>query len=525
MANWMDAEYRRAIVNEIESDENISRKRFEQRKFDVYRNRQAEYVIEKLEAELKPDFVSRMRKVLSINPSKRIVDEMASLYRQEPERSFSDVSESEQAQIDALYEHGKVDAKLRLANCYYKLHDQAALFVAPRDGVIDLRVLSPKDYDVVPDEMNPEKAQAYIFSVWDFDQNKSTRTDDGNFDQGYRSSDQLNQMIADDSDRKQKKLYIVWDREVHFTMNSDGAIVGEMIPNPIGILPFIDIAMEKDYQFFVRRGSGVVEFTLDLLAQLSDLASISRMQGYSQGVISSHEEPKPIAVGPDRILWLKKDPANPQSDPTFEFVSPSPDLAGSLEIIDSQVKMFLSSQGIDAAVVSGKGEKRSYASGVDHLLANLDKFQASQQDMAMFRWVEQQLFEIMRLWSNLYQGVSGPEALIDDLRQATISDDVEMTIKFCEPHAIRTQTETEDSVIKLMESGLMSRKQAIMRLYEVDEMKAEEIMEEIDDETSEGIEEQDRANNRPEGNLEENGLLEVEDSEDGDRRGSGRDDS
>lgn len=508
MANWLDASYRRRIVDEIESDENISRKRFEQRKFDVYRNRQAEYVIEKLESELKPDFVSRMRKVLSINPSKRIVDEMASLYKQEPEREFSDASDSEQEQIEALYYYAMADAKLRLANCYYKLHDQAALFVAPRDGVIDIRVLSPKDYDVIPDEKNPEKAQAYIFSVWDLDLHKSTRTDDGNFDQGYRTNDQLNQAIADDSDRK-NKLYIVWDQDVHFTMRSNGEIVGEMIANPIGRLPFIDIAIEKDYQFFVRRGSGVVEFTLDLLLQLSDLASISRMQGYSQGVISSHEEPKPVAVGPDRILWLKTDPANPGSNPTFEFVSPSPDLAGSLEIIDSQVKMFLSSQGIDVSVVSGKGEKKSYASGVDHLLANLDKFQASQQDMSLFRWIEHELFDLLRLWSNLYQGVQ-EDGLIDELKLATISDSVEMTIKFAEPHAVRTQTETEDSVIKLMESGLMSRKSAIMRLYEVDETRAEEMMGEIDAEGPEDKQVEDRAGNRPVGVVEANGLLEVE---------------
>lgn len=506
MANWLDSDFRSRVISEIESDENISRKRYEQRKFDVYRNRQDRYVIEKLESELKADFVQRMRKVLSINPCKRIVDEMASLYRSEPERNFANADEKQQEQIDNIYHYGMIDAKMRLANAYYKLHDQAALFVVPREGVIDIRVLSPKDYDVIPDEMNPEKAQSYVLSTWDVDQHASYR---GEVEQGYRSNDQLNQNIADDSDRKQKKNYIVWDKDFHFTMNSNGEIIGEMIPNPIGKLPFIDIAMEKDFQFFVRRGSGVVEFTIDLLAQLSDLASISRMQGYSQAIISSDQEPKALVVGPDRVLWLKKDINNPQSNPTFEFASPSPDLAGSLEIIDSQVKMFLSSQGIDASVVSAKGEKRSFASGVDHLLSNLDKFQASQQDMSLFRWVEYELFEIMKLWSNLYQGVS-EFGLIDQLKLATISEDVELSVKFDEPHSVRTQTETEDSVIKLIESGLMSRKQAVMRLYDVDEEKAEEIMKEIDDESAEGDEENGGANNRPLGSGEERGLLEIE---------------
>lgn len=483
MVNWFDADFRLRIIDEITGEENLSRKRFEQRKFDVYRNRQDRYVIEKLEAELKADFVRRMRKVLSINPCKRIVDEMASLYRTEPDRQFANSSDNELAQIEAIYHHGMIDAKMRLANAYYKLHDQAALFVVPRDGRLEVRVMSPKDYDVIPDETNPEKARAYIFSVWDVDLHSSYRdeSEQGEYRQDYFSNDQRNQKIADDSDRLQAREFIVWDKEVHFTMNGRGEVIGEIMPNPIGRLPFVDIAIEKDYQFFVRRGSGVVEFTIDLLAQLSDLASISRMQGYSQAIISSPEEPKSITVGPDRVLWLKKDPNPGMPEPSFEFASPSPDLAGGLEIIDSQVKMFLSSQGVDVSVVSGKGEKRSFASGVDHLLANIDKFQASQQDMALFRWVEYELFEILKAWSNVMQGVPVENGgLISDLQQATISDAVQMSVKFEAPHAVQTQSEVEDSVIRLMESGLMSRKQAVMRLYQVDEEKAEEIMSEID---------------------------------------------
>jgi hypothetical protein len=152
--------------------------------------------------------------------------------------------------------------------------------------------------------------------------------------------------------------------------------------------------------------------------------------------------------------------------------------------------MFLSSQGLDASTVSGKGEKRSFASGVDHLLANIDKFQASQQDMSLFRWVETQLFDILRAWSNVLQGVRvGPVALNDSLQGGIIPESVELSIKFEAPHAVRTQTEVEDSVIRLMESGLMSRKQAIARLYEVSEDQAEKIIEEIDgeDEESEPI--------------------------------------
>jgi hypothetical protein len=485
--NLLDPVIRKEIIDEIGGAENVSRKRFEQRKFDIYRNRQAQYVLERLRDEFGPKSVSQMRKVLSINPLPRIIQEQASLYANEPTRHFSDASEQETETLEQLYHYCQVDQNMRLANRYYKLHDQAFLYVVPSDGYIYPRPLTPKDIDVIPDANNPEKAYAYILNVWNMDL-YNTYISQSNISEGwsYYSNDSVNQKIADDSDRdKILERYVVWTAEMHFTMDGYGQIIGEIVDNPIGELPFIDISLEKDFQFFVSRGNQAAEFVIDLLSQLSDLANVSRLQAYAQAVISSVEEPKNITVGPGKVMWLKLDPNSPDAKPSFAFESPSADLNGGLEIINAQLKIFLSSIGLDATIVSGDTQAKAFSSGVDHLLANLDKFQASKQDMDLFRNVETQLFHLMVKWNNIMQPVSGEGELDPEIKGSQISDKVEFEIKYDEPISVQTQSEKEDSTLKLLDAGLLSKKNALMRMFGYDEAKALEEMAAIDKERSE----------------------------------------
>lgn len=478
--DFSSLEQRKQIVDEIQSEENTSRKRVEQRKFDIYRNRQDRYVLERLNAEFGAKSTYYMRKVLSINPLPRIIDEQASLYTTEPCRHFSNTTEQQHELIESAYHYGKVDTTMRLLNRYYKLHDQAFLYLVPKNGKLIPRALTPKDLDVIPDADDPEKAYAYILNVWDIDlRNTYLTLNAAGVDTSYNQNDQYNQTIADDSDRLARSRYVVWTKDIHFTMDGYGEIIGEVTENPIGRLPFIDVSMEKDFQFFVRRGSGAAEFTIDLLTQLSDLANISRLQGYSQAIVYSAEEPKNLQVGPSKVLWMKQDPNTPNTEPKFEFASPNPDLNASMEIINTQLKMFLSSVGLNPTVVSGKNEAKSFASGVDHLLANLDKFQASKQDMDLFRLVESQYFDIYRAWSNVMQSVSGEGELNEEFKGPMLSDNINVEVVFKEPMAVQTQSEKEDSVIKMLDAGLITKRDALKQVYGYDDDKVEEIITEL----------------------------------------------
>lgn len=480
---------RKNIIAEIEGEENISRKRYAQRAFDCFRERQDGYIKENLAQEFDQDSVYEMRMITSINLTKRIVQELSSIYLREPSREFSNASDRELEQILNLYKYSMFNAKARIANQYYNLQNQGTFYFIPQDGVIKAKPLPLQSFDVIPDSSNTEKAYAYILNTWDLDLRNSriTREYTDN-DQRYHSNNHVNERIADDNDRKKKARMIVWTPELTFTMNGFGEVMEDFEENPIGCLPFVDFANgEKDSQFFVRRGSDIAEFGIEMGTILTDTATTSRNQGYAQGVVYSAEQPKFVKGNHNKWLWLQLDPERPEARPELSFVSPNPDLKSSLDLVEILLNMFMTSRGLDTSTVTGKGQSRTATSGVERLLQMIDKFEASRDDFDVFKWVEMESFDLFRKWSNALQGVTdGPLALQPELQGAMLSDNIEISVQFKGPEAIKSDKERLDELERKIELGIISRKMMIMEYYEVSEERALEMMQEIDADTQVG---------------------------------------
>ena len=475
---------RKDIIDEIGQEENIARKRYAQRSFDCFRERQDGYIKENLSYEFDAESVSEMRMITSINLTKRIVQELSSIYTREPERQFGNASDREIDQLEMLYDYSMFNAKSRVGNQYYNLQNQGTYYFIPQDGVIKCKPLPLQSFDVVPDAEDSEKAYAYILNTWDLDLRNSRVSQERTFgDNRYRENNRLNEKIADDNDRKKEhQRMIVWTPEYTFTMDGRGELKSEIVENPIGRLPFVDFANgEKDSQFFVRRGSDIAEFGIEMGTILTDTATTSRNQGYAQGVVYSAEQPKFVKGNHNKWLWMQLDPERPEARPELSFVSPQPDLSSSLQLIEILINMFLTSRGLDTSTISGVAQSRSATSGIERLLQMIEKFEASREDFDVFRWVEQQSFELFRDWSNALQGVvDGPLALKPELHGVQLSDNLEFTVQFKGPEAIKSDEDRLNELERKLDLGIISRKMMIMEYYEVEEDRALEIMEEID---------------------------------------------
>ena len=515
-----DSGVRKDILDDINTEENYSRKREAQRRFDVYRGRQDRYILEKLQNEFSIRTVQEMRKVLSINMTEKIIDELSSIYKNDPDREYTDASDGEKEQLENLLKVSKFNSRMKQANKYYKLWDDLDILVLPKDGKIIPRALTKMGYDIVPDVNDPEKAFALILSTFDDNTHASYRNDENitKDRQDYYNRDNRNQKIADDDDRKKLlQRFIWWTNELHFTTDGFGAIVGDPITNPIGKLPIVNIAEEKDNQYFVRRGAGIIDFAIEFSTVLSDLANIVKMQGYAQAVVSATKKPTDLVVGPMKIIYLEQDTAS-NVQPTFEFVSPNPDIKNSLEFLETLLRLFLTSRNIDPKSISGKLDGQNFASGVERLLAMIDRFSASQEDLDLFRCAEVEVIDLMRDWSNVMQGVNDDTRLIDELNISRISEAVKLNVKFNGPEAIKTEAEELDIVERRMENGTMSIVGAIERLDEVDKDKAKEMIEEIKAEELElGDEDGETDKGTDENVIPENGEAEAE--PEGDIRG------
>lgn len=494
MYNYLDLGVRRSILQDMDSEENTRRKKESLMKYEIYKSRQAPFVYEKIKREMGTE-AAKSRTITSINLTKKIINEQSKIYLREPEREYTDLNEAQQEHVEELYEQSYANIKLKKLNRIYKLNEQAALQIIPKDGKLEFRPLYPHQYDVVPKLEDPEKADAYIISSF----NKSLLFSDlsnggGNslLSQDYYA-DNVNQKIGDPDDYSGNQLFYWWTDKYNFITNKVGEFVDKSgnvianiseaeILNPIQQLPFVDVALDKDFEFFVRAGSTVTDFSLDLATLLSDTAEISRLQGFAFGVMASVEEPKDLKVGPRNYLWLKLDPnaSGESSKPSFNFTSPNPDLGSSLQLISNYLSMYLSSIGQSSSIVA-TGDTQKFTSGVDRFLFNLDKFEQSQDDVDLFKAVEKQAYQLVKAWNNVYYN-STTNGFIPELSGIQLPEDSYLEIKYNGPEMILGEVEKLDVISKKKELGLISRVEAVMEDRSVDKNTALEIIQEIDKE-------------------------------------------
>lgn len=488
--NLLDIAERKALINEIKGNENIYRKRESFKQNEVFSDRITKYVIDYLRGQFSNQTVQEMPIISTVNICRRIVKQEASIYKKSPERDWSDVSDEQKDALKLMYADMMADIKLNKSNEYFKLQKQNILQILPKDGKLALRVLRPDQVDVVPDPMNPEKPWIYIISAYDrfFESERADNTRlsngaGGSFYSQGANQDFVNQKIADADDYEgPAKLFTVWSPEYNFVMDQNGNIVsGDNIENPIApYLPFVDIAEDRDFEYWVRQSQSLTDFTIQYNGALSDQGQVVRLQGFAQAVIKAPQDLLPVSmqIGPNTILRLPVDPANPV-ETDFSFVSPSPDIAGGMAYIEMLLANFLSSRGNDPKIISGKADSTKYSSGIERLLAMIEKFEATRTDYSLYEKAEQDLYTLIKIWHNT---IKGSDQLLPKYETADFSEDSEVTVQFAKPELVKTDAEVLDVIERKMDLGLMSRVEALMELRNLDdEEHAEEILEKIEE--------------------------------------------
>lgn len=490
---------RKQIIDDIEGDENAKRKQESYRRFEIYKERSEPYLRDILNEQLDEETVRDYRVISSINLTKRIINEMSCVYRHAPTRFFGDVSDELQERLETIYDVTKVDRALKTSNRYLNLQEQCTIYTVPSDGLLQNRVLQPHQFDVVPDPFDPLKPSIYIISV--FDRNQFNNKVEASMPEGpttsgvqRRVSDKVNQTIGDQDDwHDTRPFYVWWSKEYHLLTNKAGRVIDpktmqfmdtlteEDIKSPIpGVLPFTDVAQDRESEYWNRYGNNTVQFSLDFSLLLSDICEINKLQGYAQPVFASVELPRIKKIGPNRVLWLKKDPnAEKEAQPEFNFATPNPDLMASLELLKTKVSLFLTSQGQSPKTISGNGETESFASGLERLLAMIEKFEASQDDIDIFKDVEKNLFKVIKTWLGVFNGVI--DEPLDSEIAGSIPDDVNVSVTFQKPDMIQTKDDRENSVIKLLKAGVIDEIEAIMELYDLSEEEAKDKWQKMED--------------------------------------------
>jgi hypothetical protein len=476
----LDQGFRKSLIQEIRDNENEERMQESLRDCDVYKGNIRPYVVDYLQSRFSTNTVNEMSIVSSVNIVKKIVDQKASLYKNPPERIVQEASDTQDEAIEAIYTDMMADAKFLSSNRHFELQKQNHVMIVPKEGRLHMRSIKCHQVNVVPSAENPERGEIYILSSFD---KQYSRIKD-------QSTDNINQTIADEDDYKEaSRRFIVWSKSYHFVMDGHANILsvdeqGEArIENPIApVIPIIEVSGDKDFEYFIRGGSEVSQFTVEYNGALSSLGHIVDMQGFAQAYLKAPEslQPTSIQIGPNYILRLMTDPNIPNSDVEFGFAQSGADLSGAQSYVESLLAQFLSSQGLNPNTVVGRADgSTGFSSGIERLLALVEKFESSKDVMALYQKVERQVFSCIKAWHNLAR--ISEDVLEEKYLAEEMSEDLQMQVVFSKPEAVQTEAEMLDIIDRKIEMGVASRIDALMELEKLTREQAIERAAEIDE--------------------------------------------
>jgi hypothetical protein len=461
---------RELFLKDIKSSENTSRKSESLKAFEIYNDRIRKYVVDYLLGQYSKSTVSDYVIISSINLAKRIASKEASLYKDAPKRSFSGLTQDQSDELIKLYEKSEIDKCLFKANVYFKMQSQATLKVVAKNNKIDARALLPHHFDVIPSDEDPELAQTVVMNSYD----KSLDV----------SSDMQNQSIADIDDyKKSLNKYIVWSDKDNFIFDGNGNTTGEVLPNPIGKIPFVDISGLKDFEYFVRSGQPLVDFTIQYNSALSDLQQLVKMQAFGVAILKTSKDlmPSSLTIGVNKVIHLPIDPSQPVQ-PDFGFVNAGADVSGSISAVENLLSNFLSSRGLDPKTINGQSDSGAkYNSGLDRLLGMISDLEANKQDKEVFIKAELDLFDLIKKWN--YATSATDEAILSFV----IPDNCNISVEYHSPEMIQSESDKLENIKKKLDLGIANKQMAIAEFYDLSMEDAEEKLLEIQSESSPDI--------------------------------------
>ena len=106
--------------------------------------------------------------------------------------------------------------------------------------------------------------------------------------------------------------------------------------------------------------------------------------------------------------------------------------------------------------------------------------EAHVDDYEMFRCAEADIYEIIKAWLRV---LNGSDKLDSKYQIPGLDEESEIMVEYYRPEMMQTETEKIANIEKKIDLGLMSKKEALMEIREIeDEEKAMEILKEIDGE-------------------------------------------
>ena len=483
----LNIDIRRAIIKEIQSEENQQRKDEAFKRFECLKDQTAPYITAELEKQFSAKTVEEMSYAMSnISFVRKVSEKLARVYSNGVTRTIEGSDEATKS-LQSVAKVLGVDTTQKKTNRFLKVQRNLLAWVRPYpvDDKWSLKVepMQPYLYDVVENFYNREKPLVIILS--DYKKEQSGVTNKG---------DNKDQKIADTPSDEKIEHIVWWSRKYHFTTDQHGQIISQgeddQGVNPIGELPFINYALDQDGSFWAIGGNDLIDGHIMLNCMMTHINHIAVSQGYGQLVMSGSGLPKEVITGPTKAILLEKeDPQAPNAD--VKFINANPQLAELLKIFEAYVALLLttnnlSTTGISANLQSGA----SVASGIALVIDKAESMEDVQDQAQIFHDNEPHMWRIIAKWLSVY---GSKQLLVDELKDFKLPEKFSLNLKFGAQTPIMTEKEKLENIKLREELGIntmielikiddpsLTDEQADAKLKKILEEKAKRLMTEMD---------------------------------------------
>ena len=334
-----------------------------------------------------------------------------SLYLREPSRDFffrrddeggergDQLPDATLSLIDRIYRGADVNSWMKYSHELTIATGNSAIFVLPLRSVLGVRLVCPPIHEV-------EVALDDPFSTSELDLSKAWfRVPLGRDPEANITVYGVAEITRDTA---------IW---ANGPMEGQG-IFEEDGSNPIGEIPMIQIRRSPapPGRWFSAEPQDLLDAQRALNHDYTDLGTISRLQGFAQGYIkgmSAEQVGDLKGLGPNSFVGLWE-------EAELGFASPSPDLKGYLDQVESYVKTVTSVNSLNPATLMNKS---AGATALAKLVELQDREVERARHEVQFQRAEQRLYRLVSKWVNYLRGQ--PNLLP--------SADVWMTYRHAEP--------------------------------------------------------------------------------------------
>lgn len=476
------------IIEEVNGEAEKARRAMHERRHKIYLDGGKEYLLEQIEREFSREAVKEMR-IAPVNLLKKIIKKKCTIYKESPFRNTE--LDSDQNLIDYYVEKMSLNEQMLKFDCYRELFSNTVNYIHPiPGGDLISRVTPPYLYTLTGSPVDPTKVTSISFNSFD-ESGLITPLQDvpggGNFSRQTQLEtkegivDSLEKDI-DDGDR----VFISWSESQHITFNEKGEILVQDesgdFSNPIDRMPIVLGRKETDVSVWAEQGEDLVDLAMAAQLALSDILTIAKHQGFSILNIISEEEPKNLTFGLNRAIWLKQTQDGPQ--PSIGYVQASSPISEYKDLVLDIIGLMLSTNDMSVNTIGGRAQTRNVTSGFQALIEMSDTLEAVELKKPMLKKAEKEMWDIISRWHNYLFDIN---ELSEEARSyGKFSDDFNIEINYSDAKPIESEQERLESVQKLTDLGLITRRDALKKMNpNLTEDQIDVKMEEIEAEKAE----------------------------------------